>query len=69
MFEVWINNSKVITKENTKPTQLKRMKVYAGNKLDPPIDGKIKNLFVYSKKGSMIRIRILITLLSQNLTI
>ena len=69
MFEVWINNSKVITKENTKPTQLKRMKVYSGNKLDPPIDGKIKNLFVYSKKGSMIRIRILITLLSQNLTI
>ena len=54
MFEVWINNSKVVTKENTKPTQFKTVKVFAGNKFDPPVDGKIRNLFVYTKKGNLI---------------
>ena len=52
MFEMWIDNKKVLTKENTDARKFDTMKVFAaGFKNYAAVEGKIKNLYIWTKNA------------------
>ena len=51
MFEVYIDGVKEHSMENSKPVILRAVKVFAGDKFYAPLDGKIRNIYIQSKKN------------------
>ena len=51
MFEVYMDGVKEQSMENSMPVTLKAVKVLAGDKFYAPLDGKIRNIYIQSKKN------------------
>ena len=50
MFEVSMDGEQKQSEENTKPVHLDNVKVFAGDNFRDPLDGKIRNIFIQSKR-------------------
>ena len=50
MFELYLDGEKKQSDENTKPVHLDAVKVFAGDNFANPLAGKIRNVFIQSKR-------------------
>ena len=52
MFEIYLDGEMKWSIENTKAIELEKAKVFAGDNFHPPLDGKIRNVFIQTKQGT-----------------
>ena len=50
MFEVSMDGEQKQSEENTKPVHLDNVKVMAGDNAVAPLDGKLRNIVILSKR-------------------
>ena len=50
MFELTLDGWKKLSVENKKPVSLGPVKVFAGNNFVNPLDGKLRNIVLQSKR-------------------